>query len=232
MQLVKPSIKILTPIDAEAMMKRIEAAGRTCYKSEDRITEDSAVKFIKAIMTKNHVSVIEHESISVRIICDRGVSHELTRHRLMSVSQESTRYVNYSKKGMCFIIPPWVNVGEGQYNSEQDIRDYFINSSNGRYMKELGNNCSWCIDMYNAEGTYNKYISLGWKPEQARSVLPNSLKTELVMTCNLREWRHFLNLRTARAAHPQMREVANMIYDSFIQSGLGVFFDDIVPYRE
>ena len=149
-----------------------------------------------------------------------------------SYSQESTRYVNYSKRGIYFIIPPWVEVDEGQYKGEREISDHLIKKCGGRYTADVGMANSWCLDMLRTESSYNSYISLGWKPEQARSVLPNSLKTEIAVTYNLREWRHFLSLRTARAAHPQMREEANMIYDAFIASGLGVFFEDITPCRE
>ena len=218
MELIKPSIEVLTPVNAGEMMKRIERAGRTCYKSEDKITEDSAVQFVKAIMSKNHESVIEHEILSVRFICDRGVSHELVRHRLMSFSQESTRYVNYNKRGMTFIIPPWVNINPGIYTP-------------GKHPDIDNNSIDWLNDMLHAEESYNKHIQKGWKPEQARSILPNSLKTEIVVTGNLRNWRHIIDLRTSRAAHPQMREVMNQVYDKFIELGLGVFFEAYTPFR-
>ena len=219
MLLVKPSYQILTPLDPIAMLKRIEAAGRTCYKSEDRITEDSAIKFIKAILTRNHESVIEHESLSVRFICDRGVTHEIVRHRLASYSQESTRYVNYEKKGAAFVIPPWVNLLPGE---PKDVDETIV------ALAGVGNKAGalWLLTMKNAEATYNDLLTLGWKPEQARSVLPNSLKTEIVMTANLREWRHFFKLRASTAAHPQMREIAQPLLDE-LRTKIPVIFDNI-----
>ena len=219
MLLVKPSATIITPVKPNEMLKRIEAAGRTCYKSEDRITDDSAEKFVKNILTRHHESVIEHESVSVRFICDRGVTHEIVRHRIASFSQESTRYVNYEKKGITFIIPKWVNLLPGEL---KDIDATILALANiGRRADS-----AWLLAMKNAELSYNELLSLGWKPEQARSVLPNSLKTEIVMTANLREWRHFFELRTARSAHPQMREVAIPLCQEF-QSLLPSIFGDI-----
>ena len=222
MILVKPSFTILTPVDPVAIIKRIEAAGRTCYKSEDKITEDSAQKFCSMILTRNHVSVIEHESISVRVICDRGVSHEIVRHRLASYSQESTRYVNYGKRGMSFIIPLGTNLQEGVV---EDPRSHVV------ALQALGRNAEakWLSAMRDAEVAYNDLLALGWKPEMARSVLPNSLKTEIVMTANLREWIHFFGVRTARAAHPQMREIATPLLEEF-KKIVPCIFEHIIPY--
>ncbi len=219
MLLVKPSYQILTPLDPIAMLKRIEAAGRTCYKSEDRITEDSAIKFIKAILTRNHESVIEHESLSVRFICDRGVTHEIVRHRLASYSQESTRYVNYEKKGIAFVIPPWVGL---QPCEVTDVRDE-INTAVASGHKA---DAEWLTIMSMSEHAYNYLIDQGWKPEQARSVLPNSLKTEIVMTANLREWRRVLSLRTSTAAHPQMREIMVPLLTE-LRTKIPVIFDNL-----
>ena len=222
MLLVKPSYQILTPLDPIAMLKRIEAAGRTCYKSEDRITEDSAIKFIKAILTRNHESVIEHESLSVRFICDRGVTHEIVRHRLASYSQESTRYCCYSpeKKGMSFVIPPWCQLPMGEVT---DVDNLFQSSmKDGR-----DGDATWLVAMDKAEKCYNHLLNVvGWKPEQARSVLPNSLKTEIVMTANLREWRRVLSLRTSTAAHPQMREIMVPLLTE-LRTKIPVIFDNI-----
>lgn len=204
------------------MLKRIEAAGRTCYKSEDRITEDSAIKFIKAILTRNHESVIEHESLSVRFICDRGVSHEIVRHRLASYSQESTRYCCYSpeKKGMSFVIPPWCQLPMGEVT---DVDNLFQSSmKDGR-----DGDATWLVAMDKAEKCYNHLLNVvGWKPEQARSVLPSSLKTEIVMTANLREWRRVLSLRTSTAAHPQMREIMVPLLTE-LRTKIPVIFDNL-----
>ena len=195
MILIKPSYEILTAVDYGEILKRIEAAGRTCYKSEDRITQDSAEGFVRRIIKSGHHSVLEHESLSVRFVCDRGVTHELVRHRLCAYSQESTRYCNY-KGGVTFVIPPWVNVEEGEYFGNMDI-----------FVTDPSCELSWVRLMLNSETTYIELLDNGWSPQQARSVLPNSLKTEIVVTANIREWRHIFTLRTSAAAHPQIREV-------------------------
>lgn len=206
MRLVKPSV-VLRGIYGG--LEDLEDAGRTCYKSEDKITPESAKGFVAGVLKRDHGAVIEHMFASFRIICDRGVTHEIVRHRLASYCQESTRYVDYNKEdgktgGHCvFVIPPWVNVPEGEYVEDQCLD---TNAENG-----------WFHAMLASEATYRVVSALGWKPEQARSVLPNSTKTEIVMTTNMREWRHFLKLRTAKAAHPQMREVANMILGIFLE---------------
>ena len=177
-------IEQCTP-DLELM---IERAGRVCYKSEDRICEGSAEKMISSLMEKHHESVIEHGAITVRFICDRGVSHELVRHRLASFSQESTRYVNYSK---------------GKFGSEItviDPREAFPDMNDDRFD-------AWVLSMSQAEYFYLRMIELGATPQEARSILPNSLKTEVVMTANPREWRHVFKMRASKAAHPQMREI-------------------------
>ena len=220
MLLVKPSFTILTPINANDILKRIEAAGRTCYKSEDKITEDSAIKFVKAILTRNHESVIEHESLSVRFICDRGVTHEIVRLRLASYSQESTRYVNYEKRGIAFVIPPWVQLDPCEVTDVDDeVRT--LMASNRRA------DANWLLAMHGAEVSYNELLNDGWKPEQARSVLPNSLKTEIVMTANLREWRKVFELRAiSPAAHPQMREIMVPLYLE-LRKLLSPIFDDL-----
>lgn len=191
-------------------MADIEEYGRTCYKSEDHITEESADGFVRRILRKGHESVIEHEKLTARIICDRGVSHELVRHRLASYSQESTRYCNYSKgkfwKELTFIRPCFWPNDSLQYNL-------------------------WRSAMSTAEGVYMYLLENGAKPEEARSVLPNSLKTEVVMTANLREWRHFFRLRCAPAAHPQMREISNQLLAQ-AYAALPVIFEDIVKELE
>ena len=212
MLLVKPSHKIL--FISPKPLETIEAAGRTCYKSEDKITEGSAEKFVKMIKKLKHHSVIEHAYMSVRFICDRGVTHEIVRHRLAAYSQESTRYCNY-KGGVTFIIPPWIRLPEGNYQ-EEDINDLFP-----EYCPEY----DWFMSMLNAERRYQSLIS-SWSPQQARSVLPNSLKTEIVMTCNLREWMHVFKLRTSKAAHPQMRELMIPLLEE-VKILVPVIFDDI-----
>lgn len=229
MKLIKPSIKIETPLDGEEILKKIELFGRVCYKSEDKIDSESSIKFIKSILKRGHESVIEHIAISVRIICDRGVSHEIVRHRLASYSQESTRYCNYLGE-ITFIIPPWVSFPEGEYRGMNDItkklKSQGMNSDSWYIEQQENDSVDWFSSLEWCSFHYNRLIELGWTPQQARSVLPNSLKTELIMTCNLREWRHFLKLRTSPKAHPQMREVALMILMEF-QKKIPVIFDDI-----
>lgn len=199
MKICNSSYVILDILD-KSLLKRIEIAGRTCYKSEDKITEDSASKFVRMLVKRGHEAMIEHVSFSVKFIVDRGVSHEIVRHRHFSFAQESTRYVNYNKKGMEFIQPKPVDVPE-MYRLWKDM-------------------------MYYAEIYYNKMIDMGVKPEMARSVLPNSLKTEIIVTGNMRQWRHFLKLRTHKTAHPQIREVAVPLLEELKQK-LPELFEDI-----
>src|SRR3990170_5988159 len=209
MKIIKPSIEVLDILDQVAILKRLELVGRTCYKSEDKITDDSCIEFVKKIISSGHETVIEHEKITVRVICDRGVTHEIVRHRIASYSQESTRYCNYSKdkfgNEITVIEPCFWNSGGEPDNSKRAI---------------------WEESMRSAEKAYFKLIELGASPQEARSVLPNSLKTEIVMTMNLREWRHFFKLRTAETAHPQMREIARPLLDEF-KKQIPVIFDDI-----
>lgn len=215
MRLVKPSYEILH-IDDSAL-KLLELAGRTCYKSEDRIADGTAEPFVRRIICDyKHESVIEHASITVKFIVDRGVTHELVRHRLCSFSQESTRYCNYGKAGhVTFIIPPWVNVEPGEYGYEcfpKGLRDI--------------PSIKWLNALWDAEDCYLSLLANRWSPQQARSVLPNSLKTEIVTTANFREWRHILKLRTAKAAHPQMQEIMVPLLAD-LKTRVPVIFEDI-----
>jgi thymidylate synthase (FAD) len=205
MKIIKPSIEILDNITPVEVLKKLELCGRVCYKSEDKITDESAVKFISNIIKWGHESVLEHVSFSVRFICDRGVSHEIVRHRIASYSQESTRYCNYSKgdfDGQITVIEPLY--------LEPGTEGYEI----------------WKKACQEAENNYFRLLQYGCTAQEARAVLPNSLKTEIVMTANVREWRHFLKLRTSKTSHPQMREVADMLLTelNFILPSL---FDDI-----
>lgn len=194
-------------------LETIEMAGRTCYKSESKITSESAEKFVRMIIKRGHESVIEHLSASIRFITNRGVTHELVRHRLCAFSQESTRYVNYSSDDIEFIRPVWTRIPLGKYDEPGAITLQHPE-------------CYWALSMLEAERAYYIMISHGWRPEQAREVLPNSLKTEIVTTANLREWRHILRLRTSNAAHPQMRELMRLCLAGF-QDVIPVLFDDL-----
>lgn len=213
MQVVNSSITIMDTLNESDLLQKIELAGRTCYKSEGRITKDSAKKFVDMIIKNGHLSVLEHASITVRIICDRGVSHELVRHRIASYSQESTRYVNYKKKDGCtFIIPSLL--GEGA-----NIKDITLN--NAKRMIRL-----WVEAMQSSENAYNDLLDSGATPESARSVLPNSLKTEVVATMNIRTWRHVIEQRTSLYAHPDIRVVFTSLLKEF-KKELPALFGDI-----
>jgi len=209
MKLITPEFIIEEQINGTQLLEKLERAGRTCYKSEDKITTESAIKFIKMILDKGHETVLEHEKVTVRIICDRGVSHEIVRHRIASYSQESTRYCNYSKDKF--------------ENSITVIEPCFWNGTGVDAEKYI----TWKAAMEAAEKAYFELIALGATPQEARSVLPNSLKTEIVMTMNLREWRHFFKLRTSSAAHPQMLEIARPMLDEF-KKLVPIIFDDII----
>lgn len=200
-KIIEPSVRILANIHDNSLLKRIESYGRTCYKSESKITKDSAEQFIKGILDRGHLSVIEHEKITARVICDRGVTHEIVRHRIASYSQESTRYVNYNKKGIEFIKPC--------FWKEDDVK-YKL----------------WLETCYKCAEAYNTLITLGATPQEARSVLPNSLKTEIVITYNLREWIHFFTLRCDKTAHPQMQQIAKMLLVE-IRKYIPIIFDDL-----
>ena len=204
MRVITPSCEILTPVDGSNVLQHIELCGRTCYKSEAKITEQSCFTFVKNIIKRGHEAVLEHFNITVRFTVDRGVSHEIVRHRLASYCQESTRYCNYSNDAfgaeITVIKPCYLEEGSEQYNH-------------------------WIQAMADAEKHYFDLLACGCTPQEARAVLPNSLKTEVVMTANLREWRHFFKLRCSPAAHPQMREVAIALCKE-LQSTVPVIFDD------
>jgi thymidylate synthase (FAD) len=188
MRLIQPSVELLWITPKAAY--NVEMATRTCYKSEDSYSPEKTAKFLDKIINQyHHESVIEHGVASFRIICDRGISHEIVRHRIASYSQESTRYVNYTKDkhgggDMQFILPE----GLDEAQTKSVIQSYEA-----------------------AERWYNALIADGLTPQQARDVLPNGVKTELVMTTNFRSWLNFIKLRTAKGAHPKMQVVAKMI---------------------
>lgn len=209
MKIIEPFYVIEEELNAEKIMATIERAGRTCYKSEHNISDGSAERFISNILKRGHESVIEHEKITVRFVCDRGVTHELVRHRIASYSQESTRYCNYSNdkfgNELTFIKPCF----------------WDENTEDGKAKMDL-----WKESMAEIEKQYNKLIELGAKPEEARSILPNSLKTEIVVTMNMRSWRNFFRLRTSERAHPQIRQISNMLLAE-LKEKLPVLFGDL-----
>ena len=220
MKIIKPSYEILTPISDGGIkeLQHIEKIGRVCYKSEDRITDDgeSAKKFVKMLISNGHEAMIEHSSLSVKFVVDRGVSHELVRHRIASFAQESTRYCNYSKdkfgNEITVILPCFFDTGMGIL-------------SNSLVYQE------WKLACECAEERYFNLLKMGATPQQARTVLPNSLKTEITITANYREWRNFFKLRTAEASHPQMREVTIPLLKE-IKTLIPIIFDDIEVENE
>lgn len=212
MILVRPSYEILYEGGNNQL---IELAGRTCYKSEDKMDEVSADRFIEQILKRGHESVIEHSMLTVKFIVDRGVTHELVRHRLCAFSQESTRYCNY-KGGVTFVIPPWFkDINEGIYSKKSNQIDSLEPISK-----------VWLCFMLDCEGWYKVLLNAGQSPQQARSVLPNSLKTEIVVTANFREWRHIFKLRCSKAAHPQMREIMISLLED-VKTRISVLFDGL-----
>ena len=189
-------------------LELIELAGRTCYKSENRITSGSAEKFVKMILDLGHETVLEHMSASVRFITNRGVTHELVRHRLASYSQESTRYVRYSDQ-LTFIKPVWWD--DPDYPEERKQH--------------------WQHAMEQAEKAYLGALQKGDKPEQAREILPHAVKVEIVMTANLREWRHIFDLRCTNKAHPQMRALMLDCLHGFAKE-IPIIFDGLAKKYE
>ena len=240
MKLIKPRYEIITQINGEQILKEIELAARTCYKSEGKIEYEplldtdirrdviktetdwyakSARVLIAKLIKMGHHAMLEFGgAITVKFICDRGVSHELVRHRIASFAQESTRYCNYEKdENITFIIPCWFKTMQEGIMGET----IFIDECEERGSIE------WQSSMLSAESDYNFLIEeQGWSPQQARSVLPNSLKTEINVSANIREWRHIFSQRTAKAAHPQMRELMCPLLDEFKRK-IPVLFDDI-----
>ena len=209
MKLIKTSFQILTDLNNPTLIyQAIEKAGRTAYRSEGKITDTSYEKFIQLIKSKNHESVLEHQSISVKFIMDRGLTHEIVRHRLSSFTQESTRYCNYSDdkfgNDLTFI------------NIEPFLKNPFESM-------QVWMNCIEYI-----EKSYLALIELGETPQIARSVLPNSLASEIVVTANMRQWRHIFDLRTSKAAHPQMSDLMIQLLKEFKEK-LPLLFDDINP---
>mgnify|MGYP003288824193 CR=1 FL=1 len=236
MKLINSSVQILDEINEAEVISKIVKVARTCYKSEDASTPDKDKALVKRLIQSGHEAMIEHYSISVKFICDRGVSHELVRHRMASFAQESTRYCNYSKdkfdNELTFICPNWLNCEEMQH---------YVNIANidNKAIYEMGHDenlqlidrakCSFIYDMSNSEHGYLFQIKCGWLPQQARSILPNAIKTEVNMTTNLREWRHFFKLRCATAAHPDMRVLAlDLLKQMYI--AIPTVFEDL--YKE
>jgi len=203
MKFIEQSYEFITTVNRNEILKRIEECGRVCYKSEDKITSDSASKFVKMLVERGHEAMIEHYSLTVKFITQRAISHEIVRHRISSFGESSTRYCNFSKD---------------KFGNELT----FVNTV-GVNESEIFTIQSLCMC---AETAYMSMVNNGTAPEIARSVLPTCLKTEIVMTANLREWRHFLKLRTAPTAHPQMRALTLPLLAEF-KEVLPEIFGDI-----
>lgn len=209
MRVINAGYEIISDLNGAEILKHIERCARVCYKSEDRITDGSAEKMVAALIRSGHEAMLEHYSFTVKFICDRGVSHELVRHRIASFAQESSRYCCYAKdkfgKELTFINPCFW---------EPDSDNY----------------ARWFHEMDEAEKTYLAMIENGATPEQARDILPTSIKTEIVMTANLREFRHFFKLRAEGVTgkpHPQMLEITIPLLKELKQK-IPVVFDDIM----
>lgn len=330
MRLIKPSFSIWDQQEGlEGVYKQIEKVGRVCYKSEDKITEDSAKPFVERMVKSGHGAMLEHgtiylnvpeqtytetledefgkfnnpnngivdryrknkyskvnsvaadeelrkkypkvrpfklthhyittnlrvivengweedlewqceptehheKRITAKFICDRGVSHEFVRHRVFSFAQESTRYCNYSKdkfgNELTFILPPWVDERQlGEQNS-QELLIQMGSLSNPTYTQEDLNELYFLFSLASSEVQYFNLINNGWKPQQARAVLPNSLKTELVVTGFASDWEHFFELRDAGSAHPQARELAHPLHMEFLRRNYLVdLYDEANP---
>lgn len=209
MRLIKPYAEICKDFDGEEMLKKIERVARTCYKSEGKIKDGSARKMVAGLIKSGHDAMLEHASVTVKFVVDRGISHELVRHRMASFAQESTRYCNYIKDDfgseITFIIPKYLDGESAAYDAWKSVMEY-------------------------CEDAYFKLLDIGLTPQEARAVLPNSTKTEVVMTANLREWRHFFKLRalgTTGKPHPQMLEVTIPLLEDF-KRAIPVVFDDLI----
>lgn len=206
-KIAAPKVEVLTPLDGDAILKHLELCARNCYKSEDKITEDSARQMVRKLLELGHEAMIEHYNLTVKLTCDMGVYKDLTRHRHVSYAIESTRYCNYSK---------------GKFGNELTVmKPCHIKEGTPEYQ-------IWLSTMETIEKNYNAMAELGCKPDQLRMLLPHSIKADVIMTANLREWRHIFKLRCAPAAHPTVQEVMKMLLGT-LKREIPVIFDDI-PY--
>lgn len=200
MNVVQPYAKVMEPDLLAGALTRVEYAARVSHRSEEE-TSGNTERFIRAVVLQHgDWSVVEHVSASVEFLVDRGITHEIVRHRIGSYTQESTRFVNYAKK-----MPP-----------------SFI------YPKEGEPDADWIAAIEQCESSYRALLEKGWRPQEARSVFPNALSSKIVVTFNLRTWRHFFLMRTTREAHPQMRQVTIPLLAEF-QRLVPVLYEDIAP---
>lgn len=218
MRTIEAHVEFVNPPEYAVVLDTIEKVGRTCYKSEHLITEDSAEGFVHRLIQRGHEAMIEHASVTLRFFNDRGISHEEVRHRIASFAQESTRYCNYSKDKFDGEVT-YIDLTQGM-ELDSTVREL-------DYSTKLAIYHEWMKACLDAEDHYMKMLSLGATPQIARSVLNNSTKTEICITMNFREWRHFIRLRNDLTAHPQMREVAQQALD-MLYGKYPVFFEEFV----
>lgn len=210
MNIIEPYAKLMDVESLESgikLLKKIEWCGRISHRSEDAQTDDSYDRFIRTVVLGHgDWSIVEHASATVDMLVDRGITHEIVRHRLFSFTQESTRFVNYEKK-----MPPSFIRPEG-LSREQEV---------------------WCWNsaIQECEGMYRKLLAFGTAPQIARSVFPNALASRIIITGNLRNWRHFFIMRTTKEAHPQMRQVTIPLLKEF-QEKIPILFEDIEPMQK
>lgn len=220
MKIIEPSYEILTDIDENLILKQIELSGRTCYKSEDKITDDatSATKLVSQLIKNGHGAMLEFADVTVKFIHSRGFSHEMVRHRMCSFAQESTRYCNYSNEKfgneLTFINPYWL--------TEKWIEEHSMDMPLQHSGKPI---MIWQNTMERIEKEYFNLLDCGLQPQAARGILPNDLKTEIVVKANIREWRHIFGLRAATPAHPDMRRVMIPLLEEF-QKRMPILFTD------
>jgi thymidylate synthase (FAD) len=232
MKIVRPYAKILYSAELPYALSQIEYAARISHRSEDDMKEGSSERFLRAVVL-NHGdwSVVEHVSVSVEMLVDRGITHEIVRHRIASYTQESTRFVNYVKKmPPSFIYPkPGLECHmclNTEYEAIKFQDGWFHNTPSGQ-VKCLHERV-WMNAIYNAEDSYKEMILCNWRPQEARSIFPNALASKILVTMNLRSWRQFLLMRTTKEAHPQMRQVTIPLLAEF-QKLIPVLFEDIIP---
>lgn len=240
MKIIKPSATIKQPELLKNSLQQIEYAARISHRSENIQKPENTLDFIqKVIMDRGDWSVVEHITAQVEIICDRGISHEIVRHRLFSYTHESTRFVNYKNKIEPSFIYPQVNIecpycldGNELSESTSCFREIdktpFYHCITPGDCRECKYDFDWLKSIQESEKRYKSLIERGWRPQEARSVFPNALASKLLMTGNLRNWRNFFLKRTTKQSHPQMREITIPLLEDF-QKLIPIIFDDIIP---
>jgi thymidylate synthase (FAD) len=229
-KIVRPYAKIMEPELAAGALQRVEYAARVSHRSEDESGLNSE-RFIRAVVLQHgDWSVVEHVSISAEFLVDRGITHEIVRHRIASYTQESTRFVNYAKKMPPSFLYPLIGI-----ECPDCLAGIPPIRTNGNWWHERSGTTTTCpydgdwLDSISAvEEGYKKLLMRGWRPQEARSVFPNALASKIIVTMNLRSWRHFFLMRTTKEAHPQMRQVTIPLLAEF-KALIPVLYEDIEP---